>query len=258
MRLEYEIALECFLWGLDMLTRRDLGLIFTGYRDVQSEQHIEQLIDRLRQQKMIEQSGRGPSAEIKITDAGRHRVRVRRPADHWDRPWDGHWRVFLFDLPARQQKDRVVLWRALREARFGLLQRSVWIWPFEVEPELRQVLQTRGSPGAACGFEVSRLFLCEATEVVASSWNFVAIGRAHETYLKHLVANVTSLNRADNLSELARVARVERDAYQDAFAIDPLLPRPLWPKSYKGTGVEQRHQVFMARLRTRVAELSGV
>jgi DNA-binding transcriptional regulator PaaX len=101
------------------------------------------------------------------------------------------------------------------------------------------------------------LFLCTDTEVVTTAWDFEAITRAHGTYLKHQVANVPALNRAGDLQGLARVARIERDAYHYAFAVDPLLPRELWPKGYQGALVEERHQAFLARLRTRLKELAA-
>jgi phenylacetic acid degradation operon negative regulatory protein len=213
------------------------------------------LLDRLRQQKLLEQMGRGRAAEFRITDLGRRRVRVHRPADQWGRPWDGKWRAFLFDLPVQRRRDRLVLWRALRDAKLGLLQRSVWIWPHEVEPFLMEVIEAHGIPECFCGFEVSRLFLCDNAEAVATAWDCDEIAQAHETYLQHAVANVSSLDAAEDLGRLARIARVERDAYQYAFALDPLLPRLLWPKGYKGPRVEQRHQAFRARLAARALEL---
>lgn len=255
VKTEVELALEVFFWGLEVFSRRDCGWILAGYRRCEGERRVERVLERLRRERLLAQTGRGRRARFTITDAGRQRVHIERPTDSWQRVWDGRWRVFTFDLPARQRKQRMILWRALRDARMGLLQHSVWIWPHEVESILEKVIQSHGIPECFCGFEVGRLFLCDDAEVVATAWDFSAIDRAHEVYLKHPVANVPSLNRADSLQELARVARVERDAYQDAFCGDPLLPRALWPKSYRGARVEERHQQFLARLSRRLREL---
>ena len=256
MRLQLEIALELLFGSLDLITRRDVGWILAGYKVCASDRQLRRLIDELKQQKLLEQMGRGPLAQFTITDLGRQRRRVFRPDQQWDQPWNGRWHAFLFDLPVSRHKERMVLWRALRDAKTGLLQRSVWIWPHEVEPLLRNIIQARSLPECFCGFEVARLFLCDNAEVVATVWDFAEITKAHDTYLKHLAANIESLNRATTPQELLGVSRIERNAYQSAFALDPLLPRPLWPKTYKGAQVEQRHQAFARRFAARYRELS--
>jgi DNA-binding transcriptional regulator PaaX len=255
MKLEFEIALEFFFWGLETFSRRDCGLILAGYRVTQSERRLERLLDRWRQQRLVTQTGRGKAAQFTITDAGRKRVSELALGRAWDTAWDGKWRVFSFDLPTERRKDRTTLWRSLRAAKFGYLQRSVWVWPHEVESTLLGIVRARGIPECFCGFEVSRLFLCSTGEVVATAWDFEEIARRHGAYLKHAVANLTSLNRAQDLNGLARVARAERDAYRFAFSVDPLLPRALWPKSYQGPIVEERHGIFRASLRRRLREL---
>jgi DNA-binding transcriptional regulator PaaX len=258
MRLEFEIALEFFFWGLETFSRRDCGLILAGYRETPSGRHLDRLLDRWRQQQLVTRQGRGKNARFTITDQGRTRVPVFDPSRHWAKPWDGRWRVFSFDLPSDRRKDRTKLWRALHHAKLGCLQHSVWVWPHDVEKLLMGVVHAQGIPECFCGFEASRLFLCDYAEVVVTAWDFEEIGRRHTTYLRHLVANPSSLNRARNLAELSRVARVERDAYQYAFSLDPLLPRSLWPQSYTGAAVEERHQTFRACLRRRLLELRDV
>ncbi len=256
MRIQYEILLQFFFWGLETFSRRDCGLILAGYRQTASERELDRLLARLQHQRLIERRGRGHSAKFTITAAGKQRVRSRDPSSEWDRGWDGKWRAFTFDLPVSRRKDRMVLWRALREHKLGLLQHSVWVWPHEVEPFLQAVIHAHGIPECFCGFEAGRLFLCNDTEVVAASWDFVEIARRQDAYLRHGVANTRSLERARDLRELGRVARVERNAFEYAFSLDPLLPRPLWPASYKGEEVTARRQTFRSCLRRRLRELS--
>jgi phenylacetic acid degradation operon negative regulatory protein len=257
MKLESEIALEFFFWGLETFSRRDCGLILAGFRECPSGRQLDRLLDRWRQQQLVTRSGRGQTAQFTITDRGRSRVRVFDPGRAWAAPWDGKWRVFSFDLPTQRRKDRTTLWRALRSAKLGYLQRSVWVWPHEVERILLDVVKAHGIPECFCGFEASRLFLCHDHEIVATAWDFEEIDRRQAAYRHHLVANTTSLNRARSLSDLARIARVEREAYQHAFSLDPLLPRSLWPRSYDGPAVEKRHLTFHACLRRRLHELGG-
>ena len=117
------------------------------------------------------------------------------------------------------------------------------------------IVEAQGIPECFCGFEASRLFLCRHPEVVASAWDFAEIGRDHDRYLKHLVVSPAAATRAGDLAAVSRLARVEREAYAEAFGGDPLLPRALWPTGYKGEAVVTRHQQFLAALQARVRSL---
>jgi DNA-binding transcriptional regulator PaaX len=252
MKTEYELALEMFFWGLETFSRKDCGLILAGYRDTSAGRRIDQLLNRLQHERLLARHGRGPTAQFSITVAGRQRVTRVNPSTGWNRTWDGRWRVFSFDLPATRRSDRQTLWRALRDHKLGLLQRSVWIWPHEVEQLLRQVVDARNIPECFCGFEASRLFLCDTTEVVATAWDWEEISKRHTAYLRHLVATPSAVQKTSDLRKLARLARVERDAHRYAFSLDPLLPRSLWPAHYHGLAVETQHEQFCSALQQRL------
>jgi len=255
-RLNIERALAYLMWGVETLSRRDCGLILAGARVCSSEQRLAYLLARLEQRRLIERSGRGAQARFTITAEGRKRIAVTDPTRHWNEPWDGKWRVFNYDLPETRRTERILLWRALRDRKLGLLQRSMWVWPHDVEPMLCEIIQAQGIPECFCGFRSEALFLCSDAEVVNVAWDWEEIRRRHQTYQQHLSANVDSLKRASDLPVLARVARIERDAYQYAFSLDPLLPRSLWPSPYAGPRMEARHQEFLAVLSRRARELS--
>jgi DNA-binding transcriptional regulator PaaX len=138
----------------------------------------------------------------------------------------------------------------------GLLQQSVWIWPDEIEQILREIIEVNGVPECFCGFESRRLFLCTDQEVVASAWNFEEIHRHHRIYLDRTIGTTTDAREAASITELARAARFEWRAYQDAFARDPLLPRVLLPRGYQGERVHQEHLTFVRVCETRFGELA--
>ena len=47
--------------------------------------------------------------------------------------WDGKWRVVIFDVPNTQSKLRGELTRGMRMYGFKLLQKSVWIYPYQCD-----------------------------------------------------------------------------------------------------------------------------
>jgi len=162
-----------------------------------------------------------------------------------------------FDLPEVQRKDRKRLWRALRARGLGLLQRSVWIWPDELEPILNQIVHAEGVPECFCGFESRRVFLCTDQEIVASAWDWEEIGRRQEAFLQTVKAGFRILEHASNLERLAAEARSEKIAYDHAMIFDPLLPRGLWPAGYRGAEVWEWHKRFRNRLRGACARLQS-
>jgi phenylacetic acid degradation operon negative regulatory protein len=257
MRLEVEIAL---LFALDMLetfSRQDFGLVLTGVRKTSTGRELDRILDRWRQQQIITRIGRGRNVQFRITDKASGRVHGLNPSFEWDRGWDGKWRVFSFDLPLRDRKERMRLWRHLHGSRFGFLQRSVWIWPHDVESSLRDMVEAHGIPECFCGFEVGRLFLCENPEVVASAWDWKQIKQAHDAYLRQGTDRLRALSKTDHLQSLLRIAQLEHCAYREAFRRDPLLPRVLWPDPYLGTAVQNRHNEIQTVLRDRIRQATG-
>jgi phenylacetic acid degradation operon negative regulatory protein len=244
-RLDYAEVLDLFLWTMDKLTRPTLQNLLAGYEEYAHRPGNVHLFLRLEQQRLLERTGKdGKEPVYRITTDGIQRVRVTDPRVEWNRSWDGQWRVVVFDLPEVRRKDRHDLWRALRMRKLGLLQRSVWIWPHVLQPILEEIIQAEGIPECFCGFTVRDLFLCSHAEVVASAWNWEEIAKAHETYLRHPVLTGRGLTDARDLGQLAALARNERRSYSYAFAWDPLLPRALWPKGYRGADVHRQSEQF--------------
>lgn len=257
MRIELEVLLDFFVWSFETLSRTDCGLILAGIRHLPGARERDELLARLEAQKLLERKGHGSNARFAITAAGKQRVRIEDPAIQWDRDWDGKWRVFTFDISSKKCQQRMLLWRALRARRFGLLQRSVWVWPHDVEQILKEIVNARGIPDCFCGFESDRLFLCDSSEVVKTAWDFDEIARRHRGYLEHAAITPESVKRAADLGTLAAIVRAERRSYAYAFSIDPMLPRTLWPSNYTGPAVAQRRARFQAAVRSRLREILG-
>ena len=256
MKTTWIDILDCFLWGLEFLSRKDCGLILAGIRQLESDRQSARLLRRLTEEKLIRQEGRGPTAKFVLTEAGAQRVAEPDPQRCWNTSWDGRWRLFSYDLPESRRKERLALWRVLRERRMGLLQRSVWVWPHDVETSLRMVLKVTGIPECFCGFTCDSLFLCTNEELVATAWDFGGIARDHSEYLRSASERLTILKRAKDLRLVAELAAKERAVHLQAWSRDPLLPRSLWLEGYAGPAVQRAHAQFRAELRQRAAALT--
>lgn len=93
----------------------------------------------LKRRGMIQVRYRGRQMHISLTPEGKKRV-GRDDIDHLaitqPKTWDGLWRLFLFDVPARERSKREALRGKLIELGFSMLQKSVWVHPFECRNEV--------------------------------------------------------------------------------------------------------------------------
>ena len=55
--------------------------------------------------------------------------------------WDGKWRAIIFDIPEASRRDRDFLRRELCWIGFKELQKSVWVYPYEIKKELIVLLK---------------------------------------------------------------------------------------------------------------------
>ncbi len=254
--VQHAQLMELLAAGLEGLTREGLRLFVTGFARCANHRQADKLIERLQRGGWIDRDGRGSNAKFRITATAHELAPAIAPWACWHKPWDGAWRVVTFDLPEVRRKDRQRLWRALRERKLGLLQRSVWVWPHDVASILKEIIQVEGVPECFCGFEARRLFLCTNAEIVTSAWDFEEIARRQRVHLNHSLTTRKAVKAATDLNKLATLARIEWQAYEDAFSLDPLLSRELIPRSYQGEAVQRRHEDFRHQCRRRIAELA--
>lgn len=56
-------------------------------------------------------------------------------------PWDGKWRMFVFDIPEKRRAARDTLRDKLKKLGFFQFQKSVWIYPHECEQEMKYICE---------------------------------------------------------------------------------------------------------------------
>jgi DNA-binding transcriptional regulator PaaX len=55
-------------------------------------------------------------------------------------PWDGKWRIVLFDVPEQKRPIRDYLRNVLKRHGFVEFQRSMWVWPYKLPAFLTKLL----------------------------------------------------------------------------------------------------------------------
>ena len=202
-------------------------------------------VQRLERQHWIERKASAPRDRLyRLTAQARlHVLGGRDPQQRWARPWDGQWRMVLFDVPLGKNAQRQRLWRFLRNQGFGYLQNSVWITPDQLEVE-RQILLG----GNIC---VESLILLEARpcagesneEIVMGAWDFERINRHYGQHLKVLNERPNgALQSKAAAKAFQHWAAAEREAWLNAVTNDPLLPERILPPDYLGQRAWKRRK----------------
>jgi len=231
-----EEILTLLCYGYDLLAMPTFRKWNQSYEGWLYQNRLLDRIQYLEAQKFLLRKGGGSDWVFQLTQEGRSLACGGRDLDQqWNRPWDGWWRQFVFDLPVGQQRARVSLLRWLRRNGFGYLQDSVWISPdpvsemagalkeFREDAESFTVLECR----CAAGFSNAALVL--------AAWPFEKIGDSYRAYEQFAQATTRQVSgKQIHPRELFALLRAERQRWKLAVERDPLLPRALWPADYIG------------------------
>lgn len=237
MRASTEEFLYTLLWTADSVVRptwRNLNETFESwaYRNA-----LGRRLESLERRKFLERQPASDTSRVyRLTAAGRRlALGGGDPQERWERHWDGHWRIVMFDLPVRASALRTKLRRFLLQHRFGYLQQSVWITPDGLE-EVQQKLKDLPADvesltlfdGRPCGGESD-------AAIVRGAWDFPAINALYERH-RTIVSECPDppSRRSPPGPRFLAWARREREAWKAAIRKDPLLPRVLLPAEYLG------------------------
>ncbi|MBI2008134.1 CRISPR-associated endonuclease Cas2 [Candidatus Amesbacteria bacterium] len=110
---------------------------------------VDDSMGRLVRRGLVEVKETGEGTEVKMTDKGRTEVlkyRLRelklKPQERWDKKW----RLVLFDVRENERRRRNDLRRWLTRLGLKQLQKSVWIYPYPLEKEMKFLREVLGVP----------------------------------------------------------------------------------------------------------------
>jgi phenylacetic acid degradation operon negative regulatory protein len=237
MEPKTEAFLNLLLWSADALARPTFRNLTDSYESWAYRNGFLHQVQKLERRQLVERDARFPNDRLyRLTTQGRlHTLGGRDPEEQWARPWDGKWRMVIFDVPVKRNTQRASLRRYLRHHGFGCLQNSVWITPDslaeqrlafgdgKINVESLILLEARPCAGESDG------------EIVAGAWDFARINRRYARHLKVLEAYPRSASRNDAAAKgLLGWEATERVAWIDAVTNDPLLPNSILPSDYLG------------------------
>lgn len=102
---------------------------------------LGQALKRLRERGLIESKLDQNQIILKLTAMGRGAV-----INHeiLNKPWDGKWRIVIFDIPESHRRVRNLFRRNLKFWEFKIFQKSVWVTKLDVKNELKKLISDLG------------------------------------------------------------------------------------------------------------------
>lgn len=237
---------------LDLLARPTPANILQPFAAWEHQNRLRLRLRSLERAKYFERTEEGSFR--RATPAGREAAwGGLDPVERWKRPWDGQWRLVIFDLPSHEVSLRQRLSRWLHVQRLGYLQNSVWISPDPIDSQPPLVQRLKPSSEAFTVLVSRPVPPNTDAGLVEAAWDFAEINQRYTAWLDVGGRGLDLAASADLArAKLTQWLRVERAAWQAAVTGDPLLPGPLLPAGYLGREAWQRRQEVFSALARRV------
>ncbi|MCF7675798.1 MAG: hypothetical protein K9N23_21715 [Akkermansiaceae bacterium] len=247
MKARTELLLYQMSYALDRLSRPTWQNLDSTFESWAYRSGSLRQIQRLEAQAYVETRRDETTGKrvIRLTEKGLAAGKAGwDPGSRWSRPWDGKWRMVLFDLPETERQLRDQLRKSLSRSGFGCMQRSVWISP---DPMTELAAQLRAMPVNAESLMLLEAVPCggeSAPDMVQAAWDFKRIDLAWETLGSHL-KQAPDRDEMQLPEAFQRWSAKEREILQRCLRLDPLLPNALLPPGYPGKEVwNQRRKVI--------------
>ncbi len=138
---------------LSDLLETGIDILVWDYKSLQEKSGISSLyfppsplfykgLSSLKQNKFIKAKKAKNRKEIILTKKAKSEIVKYKLKDKIDNTkWDGKWRGISWDVPEASRKDRDYLRRQLKWIGFKELQKSFWIFPYDIKKEMENLFQ---------------------------------------------------------------------------------------------------------------------
>lgn len=206
-----------------------------GWVPEQYKKHqFNHLIWRALKAGYIEKIEKEGKIYIRITSLGTKMTQRDFPLLHLqNKPWDGKWRIVMFDIAEIQKRKRDYLRGKLKELGFGMLQESVFITPHDIIRDFSEYVESIGLRDSVDVLEASYI-LGDSRDLARRIWRLEEL---NEKYLEILqeaqkIRNsylIVTRGRAKQLNDEVREIKKK---YVKILLSDPFLPSALLPRNY--------------------------
>lgn len=179
----------------------------------------------------LEKEVRGGKVYLRLTSLGEGKVLDYLPIFKYrKRAWDKKWLVAVFDIEEKQSRTRKALREKLRELGFGMLQRSVWISPYNFSSYLQEFLENIGLAGRVLLIGPTKILIKDQKKMAAKVFGLKRLNKEYQRLVKRW---------EEGEGDQEKLAREIKSRYLEILTVDPLLPDELLPKDWWGKRAEE-------------------
>lgn len=193
-------------------------------------------LNRLYKTNEIEKIIKRGKPYIRLTGRGKRKLTRDFPLlAMQQKPWDGFWRVVIFDIPEKYHYVRDLLRNKLASLGFGKLQRSVYITPFNVAQDVREFLASKNLSGYVLVMVSKEVFTGNLLGLTGWVWQLDKINKSYQKIHDNWLWAKARLEAKD-------LGGAAKNCYQDYIEViykDPFLPKELLPADWEGFEVKE-------------------
>lgn len=128
--------------------------------EINNQNTLKRVCSELVRQKLVQVDKEQAGTRITITPAGATRLLSINANEVKLTPmkqWDKRWRLVCFDIPSGKDSQRQYFNRRLHELGFTMIQKSMWVHPYECIDAIRHITDYIGLTRYVSVLEVTKL-----------------------------------------------------------------------------------------------------
>lgn len=225
------LTLACVVDFIDALpTRRDVAQFSWGnspptYR----KETLTKALQRLLATEQIEKVVKGGEAYYKITTKGFGKMQRLFPLTKFvQKKWDGKWRVAIFDVEEKYRNKRNTIRTKLKELSFAMLQKSVWVSPYNIEKDLLSFLKENNLEKGVLFLTTIKISVDDEKELIEKLWGLSDLSEEYYELIEKW-GEIRKNNRHNQNYLKEQAANWEQKLFK-LLIKDPHLPKNLLPE----------------------------
>lgn len=141
--------------------------------------------------------------------------------------WDRKWRLVIFDIKEPQRRKRDFFRKKLLELGLGMIQKSVYLTPFDIAMDLQEFIEAVGLKAEVFIMEVNNILVGNAKSLAKKIWPLEKLNKKYEKILEKLekIEKLKNWYKEQSLRNL-------REKYLQILITDPFLPKELLPDDW--------------------------
>lgn len=198
-----------------------LGIYYPpGYKSYQLTNIVNKSLTTGNIKKTVKANGQ---VVLELTSQGKNKLTRAFPMTKFQKKWDKHWRLVVFDIPEQQRTKRILLRRKLIKLNFAQLQKSIYISPHNIIDDLIEFLDAKQLTKGVLVFETKHQYLPEPKIMAKTLWPIKDLFENYQQILDQL-----NQNKKFTYQELTQLT----NQYLFLVHQDPFLPFELLPKNW--------------------------